>query len=209
MTGLRIEARSGNAAFDLSNLLVGDVVDLRIVGRSAAGAPASTPLVGGISSLPASLAISGSRATALAAGTGTLRVTYRGNTLTTAFRVLDPGTGTLIRGRVRADDGSIPTGVIVRFYDFRGTVVGSQTVGSDGTLRAVVPTTATDLDLEFPDTRYYAQFGFGSDDYSPSLCPRSASLPTLTAGGSVTLADIVLYRQTGDSVPPPPPSCGR
>ena len=207
-TGLRIEARSGGAVFDLANLLVGDTVELRIVGRNAAGAPASTPLTGGVSTAPASLAITGSTARAVAAGNGTLSVAYRGTTLTTAFRVVDPGTGTLLRGRVRADDGTVPTGVIVRFLDFRGTVVGTQTIGSDGTIRAIVPPSATDLDLEFPDTRFYEQFGFGDNDYSPSLCPGSAALPTLVAGGAVTLSDIVVYSRSSTSVPPPPPSCG-
>ncbi|MFZ4507480.1 MAG: hypothetical protein ACOYON_07265 [Fimbriimonas sp.] len=199
---------------DLGNIQVGDKVRLSITGKDGDGNVVTLP--------------TGAWTTDAPSGVGNISNSNRFNAVgssgTSTYRVQTNAAGrdhftnlqvkpvqALVFGRTRTTTGAVIPNVIVNFFNSAGVKVGTTRSSSDGTFRASLPTTAVTFHIDLSEAdpysvAYYRQYGFGAKDYAISIPGCRAPLPALTVGVSTNLAnDIVVYRITSGSLPPPPP----
>lgn len=212
LTDVRIEGVLPNTyRADFNNIQVADTIALGLWGRDADGQVAYATASNFSTNAPSSVAtVSGSTLTVIAASATTYRVFANGTTYSVNFR--PKARAAALTGRVRNTTSQGVPDADVYFFSASGANVGSAVTGSDGTFRAVLPTTARTFLVDLGDisTRYYNQFGFGPSEYSV-ICPANkANLPTLVSGSTVALSgNAVVYRKvSGTTPPPPPPDCG-
>lgn len=100
------------------------------------------------------------------------------------------------------------SGITVQFFDRNNNVVAQKATGAGGAFSVSVPTTAVRFHLlasSINTANYYESYTFNTIRYSPLIPTCTAPIPTLTAGGSVTLNTISVPSTQG---PPPPPPTG-
>jgi hypothetical protein len=210
---------SGNPGVDTSNLAVGDVVSLRLLGTNAQGQTVTASSSNWTTNAPGSVATVTSNGTLTANGpTGgvSYTVSAQGPNGTVSSPLVIKAVQALAIGVVRNVNGTGVSGVKVKFYNDAGGLVGQATTGSDGVYRANLPTTATGftIDIETADPGsnpiYYRQFDYtppGREDalsYLNGELNCRASIPALTLGATTQISPIVLAARA--SGPPPPPS---
>lgn len=208
---IKIVGVLGGKYIDPQNLKPGQNVQLQLIGIRENNSVSVLSAGNWTTDAPASVAtVSGSGSvSAISATTGSyfVRTTYRGDNYTAPFGVKN-NIGT-VTGFVR-NSSNEPIGYgVVEFYDASGDRVGQTRVNTDGTFVAQVPATAVSF-LHNPTdlTGYYQQFLYNGGEYTMGVNDCRATLPTVTVGGTVSLAsDIVVRVNNPNSPPPPPPGC--
>ncbi|MDX2064537.1 MAG: hypothetical protein SFX74_02220 [Fimbriimonadaceae bacterium] len=213
ITSIVIELRTADGfVVDPLQIRTGETLVARRWGRDAAGAVTEVPTTDFSTTAAGSVATitSAGAFTAVGANSGTFQIRAGDGAQTLNFRV-SGGAVARVRGQVRNDDNQGVPGVRVATYTSGGTVTGGMFTGSNGSFQLNVPTTTTGflLDMETIVSRYYNQFGYGSNEYSV-VCPDfRAPVPALTNGVTTALPGTpIITRKVAGTPPPPPPDCG-
>lgn len=133
-------------------------------------------------------------------GTGT------NSTTTTTTGPTTGGNNATVTGSMSDSNGSL-SGVIIEFFSATGAIVKSVQV-ENGKFSASVPPSAVSFNLESSTINRandYVEFNYNGVWYSSTISGCNAPLPTLTAGQTVTLTDILIPATS--TPPPPPPTC--
>ncbi|AIE86456.1 hypothetical protein [Fimbriimonas ginsengisoli] len=204
---------------DLSDLAVGDQVQLRVIGINSSGQNVIQNGSNWTTTAPASVATVTPTGLLTAVGpTGgtSYLVSGRGPNGTLSANLIIKQPQAFVTGLVRNVNGTGIPRVSISFYNSSNALVGKALTGAQGTFRANLAPTATrfTIDIEASDPGnnpiYYRQFSYtppsssGALDYLEGGTSCLASMPAITSGSTVQLSDITLIDRA--SGPPPPPS---
>lgn len=202
-----------NVGVGLTNLAVGDTVQLQFVGQDSSGRQVTRTGSSFSTTAPSSVATISSDGVLTVHGVsgGTYSVSGLGpnGVLTRDFSSTAPQA--FVTGRVKNVNNTGVAVVRVMFYNDSGSLLGTAVTGPSGLFRANVPGTASGftIDVEAADPAtsfafYYRQYGYNNKYYLNGMDCRATS-PDLTSGTTTALpSDIVLAARA--SGPPPPPS---
>lgn len=220
VTGVRLEAvlvSTGNL-IDPLNVFANEQIQFRLTGIDEGTVGNPRVVLPGTSwtmnGSPAGTLQSNGSLQANAAGsnaTGTVSSSYEGFTYSAAVKVVSPLA--VVTGVGRLQNGVPTRGVILKFINASGTVVGQGAVAADGTIRISVGTSAIKFTADFSSVDpaavfYVRQFNYNGADYATSVAGCTATAPSLTNGVTTPLAtDVVFYASSGGFPPPPPDGC--
>ena len=121
------------------------------------------------------------------------------------------GANATVSGRAVQRNSTIGVSSLqIAFYNAAGVQVASTVTNGTGNFTAQVPTTAVSFHVieSSVGAGYYKQYDYNGKRYSALIANCRAALPTLSAGGAVSLVTSIELPLASGPPPPPPNGCG-